>query len=395
MTDKIIQYSLTGINVYFGEGAIVKLPAELAGLGVKKPLIVTDQGIIKTGIIGQAERQLQESGFTYAIYSGVEPEPHDTMVAEGKAVFDWEQCDGIVAVGGGSCMDTGKCIGIMTAHTGAILDYARSTPDHKLFQQKGVPVICVPTTSGTGSEVSTAAVVTNDRTGRKTTVSSPYLLSAAAILDVSFTAGMPPQVTAYTGMDALCHAIEAYTYETNIRNDVRIVDATALMAIELIAANLVKAYRDGGDMDARRELAWGSMLAGVALNIGAGEAHGLGSMLSKYYGVTHGYSVGVLLPYCMQFNLPFAQTRFAKIAAVMGADISGLSTAEAAQKAVDAVKELLCAVDFPVMSDYIKEPAELDRFAEEAAGNSCCVANKRVFTADDVKQIFCSAMAQN
>jgi len=383
-----ITYNLTGVQLVLGQGALSGLENELKRLGVTKPLLVTDCGIVKTGIVDRVTAYLQENNFLYALYDGIQPDPLDTMVDEGLAVYQEEACDGIVSIGGGSVMDTGKCISIMSVHSGRILDYARSKPDHLNFEKRGCPIISIPTTSGTGSEVSQYAVVTNALTHRKTTIATPFILSDAAIMEPEFAAMMSKNVTAYTGMDALAHAIEAYTYRTAIDHNVRISDAAALEAIRLIIENLVKAYEDGSDIEARTNMQWGALLAGVALNIGAGESHALGAMLSKYYGVCHGISVGIPLPYCMEYNLSSSYERYYNAAKALGADVSKMTLEEGAKAGVDKVKGILKDLNFPKMGDYIKSMDEVEKFSEECAGNSCCTGNRRMDNKKAIETVF-------
>ena len=391
---EIATYNLAGIQLTAGEGALSGLKEEADRLHIKKPLIVTDEGVRAAGIIETMAGHLKKEKIAYEIYDGVKTDPLDTMVKDGLSVFLESRCDGILSIGGGSSMDVGKCISVMSVHPGDILDYARSTPEHKDFQKRGCPIISVPTTSGTGSEVSQYAVITNALTHRKTTIASPYLLSDSAILEPAFAGSMPKEVTAYTGMDALAHAVEAYTFRTALDGNIPVVDAVALEAIRLIGQNLVRAYENGNDLKARAGMQWGSLLAGIALNIGSGETHAIGSMLAKYYGVCHGISVGIPLPYCMEYNMSYGYDRFFSIAEALGADTSGLSVKEGAMAAVKKVKELQKQIRFPKMTDYIRDMEEVKNFSQECADNSCCVSNRRMNTKEAIEQVFRMCMEE-
>lgn len=191
----IIRYYLSGLPIVLGEAARRELAAELLRLGVKKPLVVTDGGLLETGTAGLVLEELKKAGYAFACYSGVKTDPLDTMVDEGLDIYRREGCDGIVSVGGGSSMDTGKCISVMTVHEGRILDYARSTPNHREFKRRGCPILSLPTTSGTGSEASQFAVITNAKTHRKTTLATPMILSNSAILDPELALTVPKEVT--------------------------------------------------------------------------------------------------------------------------------------------------------------------------------------------------------
>lgn len=391
---EIATYNLAGIQLTAGEGALSGLKEEADRLHIKKPLIVTDEGVRAAGIIETMAGHLKKEKIAYEIYDGVKTDPLDTMVKDGLSVFRESRCDGILSIGGGSSMDVGKCISVMSVHPGDILDYARSTPEHKDFQKRGCPIISVPTTSGTGSEVSQYAVITNALTHRKTTIASPYLLSDSAILEPAFAGSMTKEVTAYTGMDALAHAVEAYTFRTALDGNIPVVDAVALEAIRLIGQNLVRAYENGNDLKARAGMQWGSLLAGIALNIGSGETHAIGSMLAKYYGVCHGISVGIPLPYCMEYNMSYGYDRFFSIAEALGADTSGLSVKEGAMAAVKKVKELQKQIRFPKMTDYIRDMEEVKNFSQECADNSCCVSNRRMNTKEAIEQVFRMCMEE-
>lgn len=386
------QFNLSGIFINAGKNAMQAIPAELKRLNVTKPLIVTDQGVVAAGIVELVQSLLRQAGLTYAVYDGVKTDPLDSMVEDGLKTYRAGGCDGVLSVGGGSSMDTGKCISIMSIHEGSILEYSnyarRSGGTYRLFQGRGCPIVAVPTTSGTGSEVSHAAVITNARTHRKTTVSTSLFFSSSVVLVPEFAVHMPREVTAYTAMDALSHAVEAYTSKPAMEHHVKVADVAALEAIRLIAKSLPRAYDDGGDLKAREDMQWAALLAGIALNICAGEAHAFGSMLAKYYGVCHGISVGVALPYCMEYNLPSGYSRFRDVAEAMGVDVSGMTEEEGARAAVQAVKDLLRRVNFPKMGDYIHSMDEVEKFSEECAGNSCCVANGRIITKQAVEQVF-------
>lgn len=386
------KYDLGNEKIIAGQGALNEIKSELIRLQMKKPLVVTDRGILEAGITGTIGKYLEENEIPYAVYDGVKTDPLDTMVDEGLAMFAKENCGGIVSVGGGSSMDVGKCISIMSVHEGRILDYARSTPGHLDFTKRGCPIISIPTTSGTGSEVSQYAVITNARTHRKTTVASPLILSDSAVLIPEFATKMPQEVTAYTAIDAFSHAIEAYTHRVTIENDVRISDAMAIEAIKLLSANVLTVYQDGSNIQARKDMQWGALLAGVALNIGSGESHALGSMLAKYYGVCHGISVGIPLPYCMEHNIYSAPQRYADVAKALGVDTKGFTAEEAAKAGVAKMKEILRELNFPVMKDYIKDMSEVRKFSEECAGNSCCTSNGRMDNKEAIEAVFFAAL---
>lgn len=386
-----INYYLMNTKISVGPGAVEELSKALKELKVKNPLIVTDENIYAnyySNIVEPVTKLVDN----YAIYHGVNPDPYDYMVEDGLKVFKENDCDCVIGLGGGSSMDCAKCVAIMVTHDGVILDYSNHAkaikdPNAKDFHGREVPYIACATTSGTGSEVSKAAVITKKVDHRKTTLSNPALLSDYAILDTNFLVTLPKEETAYTGMDAICHAIEAYTFKTTIENSCEISDAVALRAIEMIAQNVLLAYNEPTNLDARLKMQWGALMAGVALNIGTGECHAIGSMLAKYYGVYHGISVGIPLPYAMNYNVKYCPERFATLAKALGKDTTGLSTVEAAKLAPVALKELLEKLNFHKLSEYIKDVSEIKAFAKECAGNSCCTANGRMDNEDAIIEV--------
>lgn len=390
-----ISYDLMNTRIHVGTDALDTLVPCLQKRSVKQPLLVTDKNIyanFQNEIVQPVTDRLKAAGIPYAIYHGVEPDPYDYMVEDGLKVFKENQCDGVIGLGGGSSMDTAKCIAIMAKLPGEILDYSNHAkaihdPNAKDFQLRLVPYIACATTSGTGSEVSKAAVITKKANHRKTTVSSPYLLSDEAILDTNLLVSLPRLETSYTAMDALCHAIEAYTCKTTIETPCEVSDATALRAITLITDNVLKVVENPEDLEARKAMQWGALLAGIALNVGAGECHAIGSMLAKYHGVYHGISVGIPLPYAMKYNSKYCPQRFADIAKAMGKATDGLPVEEAALVAAKAVKELLEKLDFPKMQDYIKDENEIIGWSEECAGNSCCTSNGRMDHKDAIIEV--------
>lgn len=386
------QFNLAGIILNAGMAGEKAIVPELKRLGITKPLIVTDRGVVEAGIIEHVKNLLSAEDIPCAIYDGVLTDPIDSMVEEGLAIFLRENCDGILSVGGGSSMDTGKCISVMSVHEGKILEYSnyarRSGGFYRTLKQKGCPIMAVPTTSGTGSEVSMAAVITDSKTHRKTTISTSYFFSSSVILVPEYATSMSPEITAYTAMDALSHAIEAFTSKPAIENEIRVSDIMALDAIAQISKSLPIAYKDGKDVEARRSMQWAALTAGISLNIAAGEAHALGSMLAKYYGVCHGISVGIALPYVMEYNIPYCPHRFARVAEAMGVNTAGMSLDEAAHAAVEAVKQLQKQVNFAKMGDYIHSMDEVKAFSEECAGNSCCVINGRMDNKEAIEEVF-------
>lgn len=388
-----VQYNLEGIEITAGIGAFDTIGEILKKRGVTKPLLVTDANIRAAGSLALAEETCRDQGIPYAVYDGVEPDPFSDMVDAGSRVYREAGCDGVVSIGGGSVMDVGKGISLMAAHEGNVLEYTRRWPNPKPITKKGCPIINVPTTSGTGSEVSLFAVLANRKNHRKMTLESKYILSDAAVLDPRLAVSLPRPVMVSCFTDALAHAAESYVHAATIAEPCLVSDTLALKAVELLCANVERVYGDGRDLTARMNMMWGALLAGLALNIGAGESHALGAMLSKYHGVPHGYSVGVSLPACLEYGIPSCPQRYLDLARAMGAEVSGLSPEEGARKGVDHLRAMLRRMEFPTMGDYITLE-EAKAYSRECSENSCCVLNHRMTTPEQVEKAFALAIAK-
>lgn len=389
----MMTYQMAGIEIAFGEKAFEIVPERLKKAGCKKVLIVTDKNIVAAGGIKEAEKILCENEIEYAIYSGVEADPYSYMVDEGIEIYQKEGCQAIISIGGGSSMDVGKGISVMVCHDGNILEYTRRWENPKPITKKGCPIINVPTTCGTGSEVSKFAVLANAENHRKMTLDSKYIFSDLVVLDPVFTLTVPKEFIASCFTDALGHASEAYCHADTIKEEFVINDVIALKAVELLCANVEDVYNGTKDMEKRMHLMWGALLAGQALNIGAGESHALGAMLSKYYGVSHSVSIGVSLPACMEYCISSSPKRYYDVAKAMGADVEGMSYEEGAKEGVRHLKRLLKRMNFPTMSQFTNMQ-DVHKFSEECSQNSCCVLNHRMTTAEQVEKVFQSALSE-
>ena len=386
----IISYQLEGVEIIAGIGAFHAIGDCLKKYNIRKPLLVTDRTLKAVGGLTPVEETCKSLEIPYAVYSGVEPDPYSDMVDEGLQVYRTQQCDAVISIGGGSVMDVGKGISLMTCHEGNVLEYTRRWENPKPIVRKGCPIINVPTTSGTGSEVSLFAVLTNRANHRKMTLSSKHILSDVAILDPTLAVTLPQTIMVSCFMDALAHASESYCHADTIENNSVVSDTVALKAVELLCANVERVFRQKDDLEARMNMMWGALLAGLALNTGAGESHALGAVLSKYHAVPHGVSVGVSLPACMEYCIPSCPKRYYDVARAMGADVADLSPEEGARKGVDHLRGMLDRMQFPKMEDYFTMD-EVYATSAECAANSCCVLNKRMTTKEAVEETFCIA----
>ncbi len=370
-------------KVIFGIGASANVAAEVSGLRGSKVLIVTDPGVVAAGLLESIERSLQADSIAYETYDKVEPEPPSRVIDEGAAIFKAAGCDVIVGVGGGSSLDVAKGISILTANQGRILDYIGldSVP------RKGAPMILVPTTAGTGSEVTRVLVMTDEEQNKKSVVFTPFALPDAAIVDPLLTISMPSVVTADTGADALVHAVEAYVS----MNATVFSDLWAEEAIRLIGAYLPIACAKGSNREARYHMSLAATLAGLAFTSGGlGAVHALAYPLGTEYHMTHGRTNAMMLPHVMNFNLPGNPEKYARIAELLGQDTAGLSALEAAPLAVQAVMDLEDAINVSwLLQDYDIDPADIELLVNGAMQQARLFApNPRDLDEDDVRSIY-------
>ncbi|MBN1401926.1 MAG: iron-containing alcohol dehydrogenase [Anaerolineae bacterium] len=337
MSNDQIGTFLTAAVVHHGPGALSRLGGEIAKLGCSRPVLVTDGGVRRAGLCEQVYEAL---GQKIPCFDGAQPEPSYELVEECVALLRAQDADLVIGLGGGSSMDVAKMAAAMTANAGVVTDYFGAGK----LPKPGLPIIAIPTTAGTGSEVSPAAVFIDPHSGRKAGVRSDYLMPKAAILDPNLTLSLPQSITAATGMDALTHAIEGYT----ARAATLISDFAAERAIELIAEYLPLAYAQGSNVAARDGQLMGSYLAGVALSIAnVGVVHALAHTLGGLYHVPHGVANALFLPYVMEFNRLGCREKLARVAELMGEPVDGLSLDEASYMAVDAVRSLGQALGIP------------------------------------------------
>jgi alcohol dehydrogenase class IV len=367
-----------------GEGSIEMLNEETHRLGMKNPLIVTDEILEKIGVVEKVQSKLK--GVTSGVYTGVKPEPEIAIVEECTLMFREGNYDGIIAVGGGSAIDIGKCVSAFASFEGN-LDELFGTD---LVPQKGVPVIAIPTTAGTGSEVTNIAILSDKEAQLKKGIVSDFLLPDVAIVAPEMTLTMPKSVTAASGIDALVHAIEAYISV----NSSPITDALALGAMKLIAVNLQKAYANPNHLKARENMATASLMAGMAFgNAGVGAVHALAYPLGGRYYIAHGVSNALLLTYVMEWNKISCVERFRDIAEALGENVTGLTDHKAADLAVEAMRRLCDAVNIPKGLRAFNIPeGDIPSMAEDASEIERLLKNNpRKLSVDEIEQIYRAA----
>ncbi len=328
-------FSFTGAGkIIFGNGAFGQLAEQISFLGGKRPLVVLDKNLSASGMKDNVSDYFKRAKLKIVIFDEVDGEPPLELADECAEVAASGKCDIVVGIGGGSTMDLAKAVAVITANKGKAKDYLglNNVPG------PGLPTIMVPTTAGTGSEVTFTSVFIRKDLNKKEGMNSPYLYPNIALLDPELTLSIPPYVTATTGIDALCHAIESYT--SIIASPMS--ELISLEAIDLISSNLRKCVHNGTDLEARGQMLLGSLYAGLGLaNAGVTAVHSLSYPLGGMYGIPHGLANTILLPAVMNFNLPGALEKFAVIAEVMGVPTDGMSLNEAAGLAVGAVEDLI------------------------------------------------------
>ena len=321
-------------KIVLGKGTVKRVGEEAKTFGGSKAMIVTDPGLISAGVVKLVEDALHEAHIEVGIFDKVEAEPSAHIVDECAKRVRQGRCQVVIGLGGGSSLDVSKGAAMMATHPGAILDYLGAETFHK----PGLPKILIPTTAGTGSEVTRSVVVADEGDNTKKVISSSLAIPEVAILDPMLTLSMPPDVTANTGMDALVHAIESYVSV----NTTPFTGILAIEAIRLIAYNLPVAYSKGSDVKARYHMLLAANIAGLAFGSGGlGGVHALSYVIGSEYHMPHGRSNAIMLPHVMDFNKTGNLRRFAEIAEAMGENVEGLPLYEAAERSVEAVKKLL------------------------------------------------------
>lgn len=366
----------------YGIGAVEKLGKYLDELKATRVLIVTDEGILNAGLAEPVLSIIKDRGLETVIFSGVEPNPKDHNVHDGAEAAMQLRADSIVAVGGGSPIDCAKGIALVAATGGRIRDYqdpARIT--------KGLPLIAIPTTAGTGSEVTFGSVITDTEENFKFTVKSPLVGPAVALADPKMTLSMPRALTASTGMDALTHAVEGYTAQ----NAEPIGDALGLYAIEMIYKYLRRAFNDGSDIEARSGMLLGSIIAGMCFSHSdVASVHCIAEALGGKYDLPHGVCNAVVLAPMMKLNMDHCRGKYARVARAMG--YSFTDEEEGCSIAVEEVAKLAVDVQLPPFRELGAKEEDLEEIAEKSAKNGSNKNNPRPMKQDDyfffLKELF-------
>ncbi len=379
-------------NILFGVNASEKVGERLKELGGRKAMVVTDKVLRKTGTVEKIEQGLQKSGLNVVVFDEVMTEPTTEHVDQGTEMFRSQGCDCVVSLGGGSCIDAGKVIAMLGTNPGRVTDYEGKG---KVKKPKS-PMIAIPTTAGTGSEVTWVAVIHDSKRNVKFLVYSPYLVPDECIEDPLLTVGMPRSVTMSSGMDALTHAIEGYisTRDANVGyGSSPIIEYLAIPAIELITVNLRKAWADGENIEARSNMLLAQLLAGMTFgNSGTALVHGLARPLGAHFHVPHGLANAIMLPYGVEYTYISAPEKFAKIARAMGESTDGLGVMEAAEKTISAVNRLCRDICVPKLKDLGIDREKyfnlIPTMAKDGMESGTPLVNPRKPTLEDMLEIF-------
>lgn len=342
-------FDWTEPEIIKGAGSVKRLPETIKAKGVTCVLVVTDKGLMGLHLLDGLFDALKDAGINYTVYDGVQPNPTIDNIEQALSMYKAANCNGIVAFGGGSPMDCAKVCGARVARPNKTVPQLRGL----IKVRKSIPpLFAVPTTAGTGSETTIAAVVSNPKTHEKNAINDPHLRPKVAVLDPELTVGLPPHITSTTGMDALTHAVEAYIGHSNTKG----TKAAAEKATKLIFENIYEAYSNGKNLEARENMLIGSYYAGLAFTRAyVGYVHSIAHNLGGMYGTPHGFANAVILPHVLDFYGKSAYKPLAKLADAAGLDTNGLTTEQKAKLFIAKIRELNEKMNIPERFDFIKE----------------------------------------
>ena len=367
---------------YHGKGAISAVPEEIIARGFKKAFVASDPDLVKFGISGKVTELLEKNGIEYFLYSDIKPNPTIENVQNGVKALKECGADCIVAIGGGSSMDTAKAIGIIA--TNPEFEDVRSLEGVAPTKNPCVPIIAVPTTAGTAAEVTINYVITDVERKRKFVCVDVHDIPVVAVVDPDMMSSMPKSLTAATGMDALTHAIEGYI----TKGAWEMSDMFHIKAIEIIAKNLRGAVNNTAE--GREGMALGQYIAGMGFsNVGLGVDHSMAHTLSAYYDTPHGKACAILLPTVMAYNAEYTGTKYRDIAKAMGVEgVENMTQDEYRKAAVDAVRKLAEDVGIPTTLKGIVKEEDLDALSESAYADACRPGNPRETSVEEIKELY-------
>ncbi|MFB5249511.1 iron-containing alcohol dehydrogenase [Bacillus mycoides] len=372
-------------SVLYGRNSFEKLGDQSRKLG-KRAFIVSDTIMEKLGYVERCVDHLNAKGITVITYNEVNTEPTNLHVLEALSICKEGKCDFIIGIGGGSCIDVAKAVAVLYTNGGEIEDYVQKDIE---IEYNPLPLIAIPTTSGTGSEVTSVAVITNKKTDVKMMIKHPSFTPHVAIIDPIFTSSVPPHITAATGVDALCHAIEAYISKVSQP----LTDVLALSAIESIMKYLRIAYGDGDNMEAREAMMIASLQAGIAFsNASVTLVHGMSRPVGAIFHVPHGISNAILLPTVLEFTKMSAVQRLAEVGRSLNKDLYSHSDEEVANYTIAEIKKLCFDLCIPNLREYGIDEVEFEnaisKMAKDAIGSGSPSNNPRVPSYDEIKELY-------
>jgi alcohol dehydrogenase len=373
-------------SVIIGGGASAELLPQLRRLGAKRVLVVTDAFMVKSGVVARLLAPLQEGGIETAVFDGVQPDPTVQNVRDGLALYRSSGAEAVVAIGGGSPLDAGKAISILTTNPEPLADYMGY---HKI-PKAGAPLLAIPTTAGTGSEVTKVAVITDTERDVKMMILDQHLLPVVALVDYELTLSMPAPLTAHVGVDTLTHGIEAYVS----RKASEMTDPVALSCIRLAAIHLVKAWEEPGNLAAREGMMLSATQGGMAFaNSSVCLVHGMSRPLGLLFHIPHGLSNAMLLPAVTRFSLAGAEACYATVARTMGLCAANASDASAAASLVEGLEKLNARLEVPRIRDFKGATLEvfeaaLEKMASDALASGSPANNPVVPTASEIVQLY-------
>jgi len=371
-------------TIWFGAGRINDLPLSCQKIGIKKPLLVTDNGLVKLDIVENAQRILKEAGIDFTTYSNVQGNPTEANVLNGVAHYNNNGHDGVIAFGGGSAIDAAKTIAFMSGQSRSLWDFEDVGDNWTHANIAGIaPIIAIPTTAGTGSEVGRASVILDEKLQSKKIIFHPKMLPGIVIIDPELTIGLPAHITAWTGVDAMVHAIEAYCapgYHP-------MADGIAIEAIRIIAKYLPRAFKDGSDLEARGQMLVAAAMGATAFQKGLGSVHSVAHQLGAIYNKAHGLLNAIILPYALQQNKSVIEERMVYLSKVLALPNHGTDAI------ITYIVELRSALKIPhTLKEIGINDDEANRIGKMAFNDPSTPTNAKPVSADDLEKLFRAAV---
>ncbi len=372
-------------RIIFGAGALRELGGEAKLLNIARPLLVTDRGVVACGLAAQVLEEARRAGLSPTLFEDVNPNPVEKNILDGLEAYRRGNCDGVIGLGGGSAIDVAKAIRLVVTHPFPLEQYDDKIDGGVNIRANIPPMIAMATTAGTGSEVGRSTVIILKSNERKTVIFSPFLMPNVALADPELTVGMPPKITAGTGLDALTHNVEAYLalgYHP-------LCDAIALQGAKLSMQNLARAVANGKDLEARSNMMMAAMMGAVAFQKGLGAVHSLAHPLSSIANLHHGTTNGILLPHVLEFNRTTSESRLRDLAIAMELEGAQGTAAEAAMALIERLRQLLSEVGIPSTLSALGVTRDLiPVLALKAMEDACHQSNPRRCTETDMIMLY-------